>query len=132
MIRRLKGPILLGIVTIFALLLLTGDRGDELQETFEIEAVYDKSGHVKISFSDKSKKTSTTVLQILGMEEPFQKTFPGSDFVEEVSFPNVPKHGWKAHPVVLDIMHAEFGRVQLKTEVHFTDEPVPPVIYSRP
>lgn len=132
MIRRFRGPILLGMVTIFAILLLTGDRGDELQDIFEVEAIYDESGIVKVSFSDKSEKTSTAVLQILGMEESFQKTFSGNEFVEEVSFPDVPKYGWKTQPVVIDIEHAELGHVQVKTEIYSPGEPVPPVIYSRP
>lgn len=132
MIRRLRAPILLGIVTIFALLLLTGDRDDELKGIFEVEAAYDDSGIVKITFSDKSEKTSSAVLQILGMEESFQKTFSGSEFVEEVPFPDVPKYGWKTQPVVIDIEHAKLGHVQLKTEIYSPGEPIPPVIYSRP
>lgn len=132
MIRRFRGPILLGMVTIFAILLLTGDRNDELQDIFEVEATYDESGIVKITFSDKSEKTSTAVLQILGMEESFQKTFSRNEFVEEVPFPDVPKYGWKTQPVVIDVEHAELGHVQLKTEIYSPGEPVPPVIYSRP
>lgn len=133
MAKRLGPPILLGAVTIFAILLLTGTGSDdELQGTFEVDAVYSESGYVEVSFTDRSQKTSSVVLQVLGMKEPFQKTFSGNGFVEAVPFPDPPKYGWKVHPVVLDIEHAEFGHVQLKTEIRSPGEPAPAVIYSRP
>lgn len=131
MIRRLKGPIILGVVTIFALLLITSDRKEKLEDTFEIGAIFE-SGQIKITYADKSQKTTSAVLQVLGMAEPYQKTIQGSEFVETVPFPSPPKHGWKAHPVILDIEHAELGEVQLKTEVRGLGDPVPRVIYVRP
>jgi len=59
-------------------------------------------------------------------------TFSDSEFIEIVPFPNLPKYGWPIHPVVLEIDHKELGHIQLKTEIHPLDGPVPPVIYSRP
>ena len=133
MAKRLGPPILLGVITVLAILFLTGNGDDgKLQETFEVGAVYRESGHVEVSFQDRSQNTNSVVLQVLGMEEPFQKTLSGDEFVEAVPFPDPPKYGWKVHPVVLDIEHAEFGHVQLKTEVRSPGEPVPPVIYARP
>jgi len=135
MARKFLAVISLGIITIFALVFLTGggtDDKDLLRQTFQIEAVYYDSGHVEISYFDKSGKTNSVVMEILGMEESFQKSFSTSEFIEIVPFPNLPKYGWPIHPVVLEIDHKEFGHIQLKTEIHPLDEPVPRVIYSRP
>ena len=65
------------------------------------------------------------------MDESFQKTFSDSEFIEIVPFPNIPKYGWAIHPIVLEIDHEELGHIQLKTEIHFSDEPIPTVIYAR-
>ena len=135
MARKLGAPIVLGVVTVLALLFLTGggtDDKDILRQTFQIEAVYYETGHVEISYLDKSDKTISVVMEILGMGETFQKTFLDSEFIEIVPFPNVPKYGWPIHPVVFEIEHEEFGHIQLKTEIHPLDEDIPPVIYSRP
>ena len=52
-----------------------------------MEAIYYDSGHVEISYFDKSAKTNSVVMEILGMEESFQKTFSDSEFIEIVPFP---------------------------------------------
>lgn len=122
--------ILLGLVTVFAIFFFIEDK-DNYSDTFEIDATFDGS-NVIVTFSDKSKMTDYTILQMLGMEEPFQKTFNGNSFVEVIPFSKVPKYGWKAHPIIVDINHTELGHVQLKTEVHLLDEPAPPVIYGVP
>jgi hypothetical protein len=135
MARKIVPAISLGIVTVLAIVFLSGggtDDKDALRQTFQIEAVYYDSGHVEVSYFDKSGKTNSVVMEILGMEESFQKTFSDSEFIEIVPFPNLPKYGWPIHPVVLEIDHKEFGHIQLKTEIHPPDEPIPPVIYSRP
>ena len=135
MARKILPVISLGIITVFALVFLAGggtDDKDILRQTFQIDAVYYDSGYVEISYFDKSGKTNSVVMEILGMEESFQKTFLDSEFIEIVPFPNIPKYGWPIHPVVLEINHTEFGHIQLKTEIHPLGEPVPPVIYSRP
>lgn len=133
MVRKFLSIISLGIITIFALVFLAGggtDDKDLLRQTFQIEAVYYDSGYVEISYFDKSGKTNSVVMEILGMEKSFQKTFSDSEFIEIVPFPNLLK--WERHPVVLEVYHEELGHIQLKTEIHALDEPVPPVIYSRP
>ncbi len=135
MARKILPVVSLGIITVFALVFLAGggtDDKDILRQTFQIEAVYYDSGHVEISYFDKSDKTNSVIMEILGMEESFQKSFSDSEFIEIVSFPNIPKYGWQIHPIVLEIDHKEFGHIQLKTEIHPLDEPIPPVIYSRP
>ena len=134
MARKLRTPISIAIITVLAIVFLMGggtDDKDVLRQTFHIDAVYYDSGHVEISYFDKSDKTNSVVMEILGMEKSYQKTFSDSKFIEIVPFPNLPKYGWAIHPVVLEIYHEELGHIQLKTEIHALDEPIPPVIYSR-
>jgi len=135
MARKIVPAISLGLITVFAIIFLSGggtDDKDILRQTFQIDAVYYDSGYVEISFLDKSGQTDLVVMEILGMDETYQKSFPDSQFIEIVPFPNVPKYGWAIHPIVLEIDHEELGRIQLKTEIHPLGQPLPPVIYSRP
>ena len=135
MAKKLGPPIFLGVFTVLAIIFLTGggtDDKDEMRQTLQIEAVYYDSGHVEISYLDNSDQTDSVVLEILGMDDSFQKTFQGSEFIEIVPFPNVPKYGWVIHPIVMEVEHEEFGHVQLKTEIHSVGEPVPNTIYARP
>ena len=102
-----------------------------LENTFDVDAIYyENQGIVEISFNDNSQKTNSVVLEILGMEETFQKTFSGSNFVERVQFDSTPKYGWKIHPVTLDIEHQELGKVGIKTEIHSENEPTHSLIFS--
>ncbi|MGH1567203.1 MAG: hypothetical protein ACRBB5_07295 [Nitrosopumilus sp.] len=134
MAKKLGTPIALGMITILALVFITDggtDDKDILRQTLQIDAVYYDTGHIEISYFDKSGKTDSVVMEILGMDESFQKTFSGSKFIEIVPFPNPPKYGWPIHPIVLEVVHHEFGHVQMKTEIHLLGEPAPNVIYSR-
>ena len=135
MAKKLGPPIFLGVFTVLALVFLTGggtDDNDEIRQTLQIEAVYYDSGYVEISYLDKSDQTDSVVLEILGMDDSFQKTFHDSEFIEIVPFASIPKYGWAIHPIVIEVEHGEFGHVQLKTEIHSMEEPVPNIIYSRP
>jgi len=135
MAKKLGPPIFLGVFTVLAIIFLTGGASDDkdiLRQTFDVEAVYYDTGHVEVSYFDNSEKTTTVVMEILGMDETFQKTFSNSEFIEIVPFPNEPKYGWAIHPIVLEIDHEELGHIQLKTEIHPMGEPAPPVIYSTP
>jgi len=135
MAKKLGPPIFLGVFTVLAIVFLTGgasDDNDILRQTFQVDAIYYDSGHVEISYVDKSGQTDLVIMEVLGMDESFQKSFLGSQFVEIVQFPNVPKYGWAIHPIVLEIDHLELGHIQLKTEIHAPGQPIPPVIYSRP
>ena len=126
---------MLGVITVFAIIFLTGgatDDKEKFRETFRVDATYYDTGHVEVSYNDESEKTELVVMEILGMDETFQKTFSDSQFIEIIPFPNPPKYGWVIHPVVLEIDHKEFGHIQLKTEIHLLDEPAPNVIYSTP
>ncbi len=64
------------------------------------------------------------------MEESFQKTYNTNEFIEIVPFSEPPKFGWAIHPITLIVEHSEYGTVNLKTEIHSIDEPIPPVIFS--
>ena len=104
----------------------------QFSDTFDVDATYYESqGIVEISFNDNSQKTTSVVLEILGMEETFQKTFSSYSFVERIQFDSIPKYGWKIHPITLDVEHPEFGTVSIKTEIHSENEPSPPIIFSQ-
>jgi len=135
MARKIAPPIFLGVFTIIAIIFLAGGASDDkdvYRETFQVEAIYYDTGHVEVSYLDKSGKTTNVVLEILGMNESFQKTYFDSEFIEIVPFPNLPKYGWAIHPVILEIDHKDFGHIQLKTEIHSIGEPLPLIIYSVP
>ena len=106
------------------------DDKDPLRENFQVDAIYYDAGYVEISYLDKSEKTSSVILEILGMENSFQKSFSDSQFIEIVQFPNEPKYGWAIHPIVLEVEHEEFGHVQIKTEIHEMNTPKPNTIYD--
>lgn len=136
---KLGAPIALGVVTILAILLLTGTNNENeeiLKSTFFIESVYydnNGDGYIQITFKDNSEKTKAIVLEVLGMQESFQKTFlDSSEFTEIISFPSPPKYGWEIHPVTLLIDHQELGKVSLKTEIRPYGEPSAPIIYGNP
>ena len=146
MAKKLGAPIALGVVTILAILLLTGTNNNDkeiLKSTFSIQAEYfDKSNnsnfdgensYVQIIFKDKSEKTKAVVLEVLGMDESFQKTFvDSSEFIEIIQFPTPPKYGWEIHPVTFLIDHEEHGKVSLKTEIRPYGESPAPIIYGNP
>ncbi|MDH3278035.1 MAG: hypothetical protein OEL77_08235 [Nitrosopumilus sp.] len=146
MAKKLGAPITLGVVTVLAILFLTGigdDDKDILKSTFSIDAVYynedtntevkSGDGYIQIIFKDKSKKTNAVVLEVLGMEKSFQKTFlDSSEFVEIIPFPNSPKYGWEIHPITLLIDHKELGQISLKTEIRPYGDPSAPIIYGNP
>ena len=141
MAKKLGAPIALGVITVMAILLITGtDSSDEeiLKNTFSISAVYFPNtdtiteGYIQIQFKDNSQKTNAVVLEVLGMEESFQKTFLSYEFEEKISFPSPPKYGWEIHPVTLLIDHDDLGKVSLKTEIRPFEEPSAPIIYGRP
>ncbi|MFQ5440368.1 MAG: hypothetical protein ACE5DL_02790 [Nitrosopumilaceae archaeon] len=146
MAKKLGAPIALGVVTVLAILLLTGTGNNDnevLKSSFTIEAVYfdentneeikSGDGYIQINFKDKTEKTNGVVLEVLGMEKSFQKTFvDSSEFEEKIPFPTSPKYGWEIHPITLAIDHEEFGNVSIKTEIRPNGEPAAPIIYGKP
>ncbi|HET8719880.1 MAG TPA: hypothetical protein VFM64_02665 [Candidatus Nitrosotenuis sp.] len=89
----------------------------------DLDATYhpDKK-YVEITFTDNTQKATKTTLEILGMEESFQKNFDGPAFSITVPFEQEPEYGWKTVPVTLVVEHPEFGKVGLKTDIHLPDE----------
>ena len=73
---------------------------------------------VEITFADKTQKTTSVVLEILGMEKSFQRTFDGHSFTITVPFDKEPQYGWKVVPITLVVTHPEFGKVGVKTDIH--------------
>ena len=141
MAKKLGAPIALGVITVLAILLITGNNTDNeiLKSTFSVDAVYFESkntnlddGYIQITFRDNSFKTKAIVLEVLGMDESFQKTYlDSSEFVEVIPFPTPPKYGWAIHPVTLVIDHEDLGKVSLKTEIRPVGEPPAPIIYGK-
>jgi len=135
MARKLIPLVLVVFVSVIAVLFfiesISIDR-ELLSETFIVDAVYfQEDGYVEISFLDKSNKTKTVVLEILGMSESFQKSFVGSGFTERVQFSSTPTYGWKTNPVTFVVEHEEFGQIGVKTEIHEINEPSQPIIFSK-
>jgi hypothetical protein len=79
---------------------------------------YPEKKLVEITFSDKTQKTTNVVLEILGMEQSFQRTFDGHTFTVLVPFEKEPQYGWKVVPITLIVNHPEFGKVGVKTDIH--------------
>jgi hypothetical protein len=92
---------------------------EKYSKVFYFDAIfYEDKKYVEVTFSDETQKTTNTVLEILGMEESFQKTFDGWSFKTTVPFEQEPEYGWKVVPVTLVVDHPEFGKVGIKTEIH--------------
>ena len=123
------------VVSVFAALFFiesTSIDRELLSSTFIVDAIYlEDEGYVEIYFLDNSGKTQSTVLEILGMAKSFQKNHAGSEFTERVPFSSVPQYGWKTNPVTFVIEHEELGTIGIKTEIHASDEPSPPIIFSK-
>lgn len=104
---------------------------EKYSEIFYLDATFYKDGkYVQIKFDDATEKTSSVTLEILGMEQSFQKKFSGSHFDIQVPFDEVPEYGWKSMPITLVVEHQEFGKVGLKTEVHDYGMPQNKIIFS--
>lgn len=104
---------------------------EKYAETLYLDATfYQDKKYVEIKFDDISDGTGNIVLEMLGMEESYQKTFTGSHFEIRVPFDGVPEYGWKSMPITLVIEHEEFGKIGIKTEVHNQGEPSSKIIFS--
>ena len=99
---------------------------------FTFDAVYLKdSNSVLISFVDTNVKSSSAVLEILGMENTFHEEFEISDskFTKLVPLEKIPKYGWKTTPVTLEIIYDE-SVVYMKTEIYDEGQVHPGVIFG--
>lgn len=135
MARKTVLIILIILVSVLTILFLTESYSIDRElyaNTFFVDAIYlEEEGIVEISFNDTSGKTTSVVLEILGMPESFQKKFIGSEFSERVPFSEIPKYGWKTTPVTFVVEHEEFGKIGIKTEIHPPSEPPAPIIFSK-
>ncbi len=103
-----------------------------LNRTFSVDAVYlDSEGVVEISFVDNTQKTDTIILEVLGLQPSFQKTYSGSSFTERIPFIPPDKYGWEIHPVIILAENQDLGLIEIKTEIHEENEPEKPVIFSK-
>lgn len=103
-----------------------------LNRTFSVDAVYLSSeGVVEISFVDNTQKTDTIILEVLGLQPSFQKTYSGSSFTERIPFTPPDKYGWEIHPVIILAENQDLGLIEIKTEIHEENEPEKPVIFSK-
>lgn len=135
MTKKIISSISIILVSIFAALFLIESLSIDTElysNTFVVDAIYlEEDDYVEISFLDNSGKTQSVVLEILGMKESFQKNYVGSEFTEKVPFSSVPQYGWKTNPVTFVVDHEEFGTIGIKTEIHASDEPPTPIIFSK-
>jgi len=128
------------IISIIVITILAGlffyDSGsvdkELLNKTFSVDAVYlDSEGVVEISFVDNTQKTDTIILEVLGLQPSFQKTYSGSSFTERIPFTPPDKYGWKIHPVIILAENQDLGLIEIKTEIHEENELEKPVIFSK-
>ena len=101
-------------------------------DQIEFYAVYlESSKTVQISFIDKSNQTQSAILEVLGMDVTYHQEYlfeNKSKKKKKMYLESIPKYGWKATPVTLEIQHSEFGKVGLKSEIHELEQPKPKVI----
>ena len=103
-----------------------------LNRTFSVDAVYlGSESVVEISFVDNTHKTDTIILEVLGLQPSFQKTYSGSSFTERIPFIPPDKYGWEIHPVIILAENQDLGLIEIKTEIHEENEPEKPVIFSK-
>jgi hypothetical protein len=104
---------------------------EKYSEIFYLDATFYKDRkYIQIKFDDATEKTSSVTLEILGMEQSFQKKFSGPHFDIQVPFDGVPQYGWKSMPITLVAEHQEFGKIGLKTEVRDYGQPPNKIIFS--
>ena len=103
-----------------------------LNRTFSVDAVYLADEEVvEISFVDNTQKTETIILEVLGLQPSFQKTYSGSSFTERIPFVPPDKFGWEIHPVIILAENQDLGLIEIKTEIHDENKPEKPVIFSK-
>jgi hypothetical protein len=101
-------------------------------DVFAVDAVfYPDKKIVEITYDDSTKKTTHIVLEILGMEPSFQKTFDTPTFSLTVPFDGEPKYGWRSMPVTFVVNHEDYGMVGIKIDIHDVDSPTGNAIFSR-
>jgi hypothetical protein len=101
-------------------------------DVFAVDAVfYPDKKIVEITYDDNTEKTTRVVLEILGMEPSFQKTFDTFKFSLAVPFDDEPKYGWRSMPVTFVVYHEDYGKVGIKIDIHNAGSPAGNAIFSR-
>ena len=109
----------------------SAQNAEKYSKVFYLDATFYQDKHyVQINFDDSSGKTTNVVLEVLGMQTSYQKTFTCPHLETQVPFDGVPEYGWKTMPITLVVDHPEFGKVGLKTEVHNQGEQPNKIIFS--
>ena len=119
------------LVTLFSVPAVDSETEAELARTILIEGVYyEDEERAVVTYEDASGMTNSVVLEVLGMDVSFQRTYEASKFAEAIPFSSEPKYGWPVHPIVIVVDHARYGTVDAKTEIRAEGEPAPRVIYG--
>ncbi len=101
------------------------------KKALSVDAVYHPlEKFVVVTFNDKTGAEIPVNLEVLGLSQSYREVMPGPFFVTHVEFNSVPKYGWVVHPIVIDMVHPEFGNIQLKTEIYQTGDVKPRTIYA--
>jgi len=104
---------------------------EKYSDVFFADATYyPEKKIVEIRFEDHTQKTNRVVLEVLGMDPSFQRTFDASSFTTTVPFDAVPQYGWKVTPVTFVVEHEDFGTVGIKIDIHNAGESAGNMIFS--
>ena len=107
------------------------DSTEEAKKALSVDAVYHPlEKFVVVTFNDKTGAEIPVNLEVLGLSQSYREVMSGPFFVTHVEFNSVPKYGWAVHPIVIDMVHPEFGNIQLKTEIYQTGDVKPRTIYA--
>jgi len=104
---------------------------EKYSKVFTVDATfYPDKKMIEIKYDDSTQKTKHAVLEILGMQTSFQKSFDSPSFAVQVPFDSVPQYGWRSMPITLVVEHEEFGKIGIKTDVHNDGEQPSSLIFS--
>ena len=124
---------MLVFVTVLAVSSYWPDGETEYEDKFTLDAVfYPERQILEISFKDDTAMISNSMMQILGLHDPFMRQYDGTTFTENVEFSAEPEYGWKAHPIIVRFDHPQYGEIGIKTEAHTVGQPIPPLVYESP
>ena len=131
--RKLLAPFMLVFVTVLAVSSYWPDEKIEYEDKFALDAVfYPERQILEISFKDDTAMISNSMMQILGLRDPFMRQYDGASFTENVEFSAEPEYGWKAHSIIVRFDHPQYGEIGIKTEAHTVGQPTPPLVYESP
>ena len=93
--RKLLAPFMLVFVTVLAVSSYWPDAENEYEDDFTLDAVfYPELQILEISFKDDTGMISNSMMQILGLHDPFMRQYEGAAFTETVEFSAEPEY-WR-------------------------------------